>query len=333
MPKKTKETNEITIEPVKSTKKRTTSTEKADSKSVAKSTTHKTSSKAATKSTSKSSKNSTAKSNVKKTSSKTAATKTSSKTTTAKKTSSKSTKSDSKTTSPNSKDKVKASKTSKKTSVKTDSSTKRISKKVANSKKGKAAKVVEKTAIIEYYDLPYRYNKTMVKVLAQTPTTLFVYWDISDEDKKGYVKQYGDYFFYDTKPVLLVHNSTMNYSYEIDINDYANSWYIHVPDANCDYEIELGRRPINEYSKINDYLGITSSNDIIAPNDHILFEELTNNVYFRNLKTNVTTRKDISISFLTKIGKIYNVQDFYENLYKDEVFSFDRLNLKNLPSS
>ena len=320
MSRKTKETNEITIEPVKSTKKRTTSTEKTDSKSVA-------------KSTSKSSKNSTAKSNVKKTSSKTVTTKTSSKTTTAKKTSSKATKEDSKTIIPNSKDKVKASKTSKKTSVKTDSSTKRISKKVANSKKGKVAKVVEKTAIIEYYDLPYRYNKTMVKVLAQTPTTLFVYWDISDEDKKSYVKQYGDYFFYDTKPVLLVHNSTMNYSYEIDINDYANSWYIHVPDANCDYEIELGRRPINEYSKINDYLGITSSNDIIAPNDHILFEELTNNVYFRNLKTNVTTRKDISISFLTKIGKIYNVQDFYENLYKDEVFSFDRLNLKNLPSS
>lgn len=327
MPRKTKETNEITIEPVKSTKKRTTSTEKTDSKSVAKSTTHKTSSKAATKSTSKSSKNSTAKSAVKKTSSKTVATKT------VKKTSSKAAKEDSKTTSPNSKDKVKASKTSKKTSVKTDSSTKRISKKVANSKKGKATKVAEKAAIIEYYDLPYRYNKTMVKVLAQTPTTLFVYWDISDEDKKSYVKQYGDYFFYDTKPVLLVHNSTMNYSYEIDINDYANSWYIHVPDANCDYEIELGRRPINEYSKIKDYLGITSSNDIIAPNDHILFEELTNNVYFRNLKTNVTTRKDISISFLTKIGKIYNVQDFYENLYKDEVFSFDKINLKNLPSS
>ena len=183
MPRKTKETNEKAIEPVKSTKKRTTSTEKTDSKSVvAKSTIHKTSSKAATKSTSKSSKNSTAKSAVKKTSSKTAATKTSSKSTTANKIS--------KTASSNSKSTVKASKASKKTSTKTDSSTKRISKKVANSKKEKASKVVEKPAVIEYYDLPYRYNKTMVKVLAQTPTTLFVYWDISDEDKANYVKQY-----------------------------------------------------------------------------------------------------------------------------------------------
>lgn len=300
MPRKTKESNEIVIEkPVKSSKK--VSSASAKSKAPAK----KASSKVAT-----------AKSSIAK--------KTSSKASTAtKKTSVKS----KKTTSSKKVNNLKTTTTVAKANKKSTST------KVANSKKEKESKITPKSPIIEYYDLPYRYNKTIVKVLAQTPTTLFVYWDISDEDKANYVKQYGDYFFYDTKPVLVVHNSTMNYSYEIDINDYANSWYIHVPDANCDYEIELGRRPINEYSKINDYLEITSSNDIVSPNDHILFEELTNNVYFRNLKTNVTTRKDISVSFLTKIGKIYNVQDFYENLYKDEVFSFDKINFKNLPSS
>lgn len=214
------------------------------------------------------------------------------------------------------------------TSKKKSSSTKTTS-----SKKEKKSKVVELPTVIEYYDLPYRYNKTIIKVLAQTPTTLFVYWDISDEDKQNFIKEYGEYFFYDTKPVLLIHNTTLNYSYEIDINDYANSWYIHVTDSNCNYEIKLGRRPINNYSKINDYLEITSSNNIVSPNDHILFENLTNNIYFRNLKTNNTTKKDISLSFFTKIGKMYNVQDFYENLYKDEVFNFDKINFKNLPSS
>lgn len=234
-------------------------------------------------------------------------------------------------------------KNTKKTSVrkKTNSTTtksntskkKNSSTKTTSSKKEKKSNVVELPSVIEYYDLPYRYNKTTIKVLAQTPTTLFVYWDISDEDKQNFIKEYGEYFFYDTKPVLLIHNTTLNYSYEIDINDYANSWYIHVTDSNCNYEIKLGRRPINNYSKINDYLEITSSNNIASPNDHILFENLTNNIYFRNLKTNTTTIKDISISFLTKIGKMYNVQDFYENLYKDEVFNFDKINFKNLPSS
>ena len=48
---------------------------------------------------------------------------------------------------------------------------------------------------VEYYDLPYRYNQTVVKILAQTPTNLFVYWDISDEDRNSYIEQYGEDFF------------------------------------------------------------------------------------------------------------------------------------------
>ena len=40
----------------------------------------------------------------------------------------------------------------------------------------------------------------------------FVYWDISDSDKENYIKNYGEFFFNDTKPVLIVHNETKNYS-------------------------------------------------------------------------------------------------------------------------
>ena len=70
----------------------------------------------------------------------------------------------------------------------------------------------------EYYDLPFRYNKTVVKVLAQTPKTLFVYWEISDDDIEKFKKQYGDNFFETTKPVLIIHNDTLNYSFEVEDN-------------------------------------------------------------------------------------------------------------------
>ena len=43
--------------------------------------------------------------------------------------------------------------------------------------------------MLEYYDLPYRYNETVVKILYQTPTILFVYWDISDFDRENYIKR------------------------------------------------------------------------------------------------------------------------------------------------
>lgn len=217
---------------------------------------------------------------------------------------------------------------SSKTYSKTNKASSKISTKKATNGKNK------KINVLEYYDLPYRYNETIIKVLAQTPTTLFIYWDISDKDKSEYITKYGEYFFNNTKPVLIVKNKTKNYEYEVDINDFANSWYLHVPDSNCDYQIELGRRPINNYVSIpNDYMYITSSNDMESPNDHILFDSLSKFVYFRNVKNNNVSKKSVTnIYSLRKIGKLYNIKDFYEKLYSKEQIDFDRLDLLN-PSS
>ena len=215
---------------------------------------------------------------------------------------------------------------------KTKTRTRKTTPKTGNAKK--ETKAIIKETIEEYYDLPYRYNQTVVKVLAQTPSTLFVYWDISDTDKKKYIEQYGPYFFHNTKPVLIVHNKTKHYHFEVDINDFANSWYLPLVDSNCVYEIELGRRPINEYVSLPDnYLAITHSNAMSSPNDHILFEQLSHFVYFKNVKTNVTTSKNItSLSFLKKIGKLSPVMAFYQLFYPKEIMDSDRLDLRN-PSS
>lgn len=252
------------------------------------------------------------------TSTKTAAKKASAKSTSAKKSSS--TKKASTTT------RAKKSST-KATTKKATTSAKKSSTKTTRKRTTKKADV-DKIIIepVEYYDLPYRYNQTIVKLLAQTPTSLFIYWDISDEDRANLKEKYGDNFFEVTKPVLVVHNRTLDYSFEVDINDFANSWYLHVNDSKCDYNIELGRRPITTMSndkntsKINtDYIYISSSNDIESPNDRILFNDIEHMVYFRNVKNNVQYKKDISsISFITNMGKIYNIYDLYQKLYKDE---------------
>lgn len=197
--------------------------------------------------------------------------------------------------------------------------------------------LTRKIEVLEYYDLPYRYNQTVVKVLAQTPTTLFIYWDISDVDRANFVEQYGENFFNYTKPVLVIHNLTAHYSFEIEIDDFANSWYLHVNDSNCEYSVELGRRPkyYNEERYIdipNNYLYVTSSNIIDSPNDRVLFDKDYKTVYFKDVKTNIVTAKDItSISFLRNMGKIYNLYDLHSdfiNVNKDL-----RLDLRNPSSS
>ena len=101
-------------------------------------------------------------------------------------------------------------KTSKKVSA---PSSKAEKNKVKNTRTKSSTKRTVKTkpvSIIEHYELPYRYNETIVKILYQTPNTLFVYWDISDKDRKKYLEQYGENFFEVTHPILIVHNDTMN---------------------------------------------------------------------------------------------------------------------------
>ena len=209
----------------------------------------------------------------------------------------------------------------KKSSTTKVSKTRKASAKSATSRK-RTTKKTKTPEVVEYYDLPYRYNQTVVKILAQTPTNLFVYWDISDEDRENYKKEYGENFFETTRPVLIVHNDTLNYSFEIEINDFANSWYLNVADSKCNYRIELGRRPNIKTEKLNtDYIYISSSNEIESPNDKILFDKKhpSQVLYFRNVKSGNTYTKQISdIPFVKSIGKIYNIYDLYKAIYKNE---------------
>ena len=234
--------------------------------------------------------------------------------------------------------------TVKKASTKKVTARKSTAKKAATTRKAtaKTKKQEQFVDIIEYYDLQYRYNETVVKILYQTPNTLFVYWDISDKDRENYIKQYGENFFNITRPVLIIHNITMNYSFEVPIDDFANSWYLHINDSKCDYKVELGRRP-NYYNEeatkeiqenINtDYIYVSSSNEIETPNDHVLFSTNENNtIKFRNIKNN--DEKTISlVDFVRSLPALKEKRDIpiiseeifqavYSGIYKDEDINF-----------
>lgn len=215
---------------------------------------------------------------------------------------------------------VKTSKKTTKPKISISSTAKKKTTKKSTTKDSKKSKPI---SVIEYYDLPYRYNQTIVKILSQTPQMLFVYWDISDEDRKAFEEQYGNDFFSETKPVLIVHNETLNYSFEIEINDFANSWYLHVNDADCKYVVELGRKPLRHISNTlnQNYIFVSSSNEMKSPNNHILFEKFNSNIEYKNTKTGNLSTKDFSnIANYKNIQEIYNIYDLYKKIYKDELF-------------
>ena len=233
----------------------------------------------------------------------------------------------------------KSSTVAKKTTAKATTKKASSSKNTTKSSKTKKTKKDNKTVTtVEYYDLPYRYNETTVRILAQTPTMLFIYWDISDKDRESYVEKYGESFFNDTKPVLIITNKTMNYTFEVEVDDFANSWYLPVNDPNCDYSVELGRRPKNNiynnsnkeyvndngetlhYQALDNYIYVCTSNDMEMPNNRILFDKLGKSVFFKNIKTNYIEEHNISsLSFMKNIGKVYDIYEIYKEMYKDEI--------------
>ena len=223
----------------------------------------------------------------------------------------------------------------KKTTTKKTTAKKSTTKKTTTRKKAVKEQVTVEP--VEYYDLPYRYNQTVVKVLAQTPTTLFIYWDISDEDRKKYEEEFGEDFFQNSKPVLIVYNDTLGYKFEVEINDFANSWYLHIADSKCDYRIELGRRPIVKNEKLkDDYVYVATSNEMEAPNDKILFNKEQKMVYYKNVKTGAVTEKPVNtLSFITNMGKIYDIYDLYKEIYQNEDVEniYDLKNPSSHPSS
>ena len=250
-----------------------------------------------------------------------------------------------------------------KNSKKVSTTSSKSEKSKTKTSKTKKTTKTEPISIIENYELPYRYNETIVKILYQTPNTLFVYWDISDKDRKKYIEQYGENFFEVTHPILIVHNDTYNYSFEIPINDFADSWYLRVNDSKCNYRVELGRKPnyvpqtqaqvsnvtesiteekVEKTKTIDtNYIYISTSNLIELPNDHVLFKTNENNtIKFRNIKTKQEQNiplydiiKNLPVAEGSEIPLVSKeiLEGLYSAIYKNEDTSFFE-NINN-PSS
>lgn len=143
--------------------------------------------------------------------------------------------------------------------------------------------------ISEYYEVPYRYDETTVKIIAQNPYKLYVYWDISNKKKEELISNYGKDFFTKTTPVLIVTNKSTNESFEVEVNDFANSWYIDIPDNSSKYIVELAR-------KVNDTIYI----DPINGNKENIQEKNKINNTSNNKKTD---EKDIKFNYLNAQSK------------------------------
>ena len=97
-------------------------------------------------------------------------------------------------------------------------------------------------------DIPDVYNDTYMRALPRDPEWIFVYWEISESSRNGLKGKMGEAAYHSSKKLLRLYDVTgRNYdgsnaqSYtDIEINDYANNWYIRVPEPGKTYLVECG---------------------------------------------------------------------------------------------
>ena len=157
----------------------------------------------------------------------------------------------------------------------------------------------------EYYELPTKYNKTIVRLLVQSPTRMFVYWQVSDEYIKNFTSKYGNYS--DWVPVLKIDNLTMNYSYDLQIDPFTNNYYIEVKDSDCEYQVQLGRKRNNEFVSI-----YTSNHSMIPRSAPLPFDDSDEIIYRNYLRLNITDRFRIYHRRKTYEDYVSNIKDYNE---------------------
>jgi hypothetical protein len=97
-------------------------------------------------------------------------------------------------------------------------------------------------------DIPDSYNETYMRAIPRDPQWLFAYWEISDSTRKELRGKMGESAFSSAKRILRLLDIT-DISYDgsnaqrfidIEINEFANNWYVQVPESGRNYVLELG---------------------------------------------------------------------------------------------
>jgi hypothetical protein len=97
-------------------------------------------------------------------------------------------------------------------------------------------------------DIPDVYNDTYMRALPRDPEWLFVYWEISGSSRNALKGKMGAAAYNSSKKLLRLYDVTgRNYDgsnaqgyTDIEINEYANNWYVRVPEPGKTYLVECG---------------------------------------------------------------------------------------------
>lgn len=108
------------------------------------------------------------------------------------------------------------------------------------------------------------FDSDRLVLMVKDPRCLYAYWDVSENIKEKYVREFGNDIWQRSAAALKITNISQNFSFTININDAADSTYISVPDSSSLYCVELGRLTSDNY-----FISILKSNYVVTPTNSI----------------------------------------------------------------
>lgn len=204
----------------------------------------------------------------------------------------------------------------------------------------------EKEYISEYYELEKTYNETIINVIPQTPTKLFVYWDIDNNTKLKLEEEFGKDYINTTNPYLVVKNTNTNEVFEVKINDMTNSWYIDIKEEASSYIVSYIRRGISKEKEEN---SSKTEDKIITKNteDDLKNEVLNKDLELKSFKklslninpinnTIINDKKDKIVEFKISSSNTVNTSNnkmlnFEENIVFEDINTNEKIveNIEN----
>ncbi len=124
------------------------------------------------------------------------------------------------------------------------------------------------TAAPKYFfstELPAAYNQTFLYALPRDPEWIYLYWEFDEKTLAGIQKTMGAETYKASRRILrlldITETSPENaWGADIEINAYANNWYLKVPESGRRYLVECGH-----LAPDGSFFLITRSNPIDVP--------------------------------------------------------------------
>lgn len=96
-------------------------------------------------------------------------------------------------------------------------------------------------------ELPYQYDQDKIVLQVRDPRWAHTYWELRSQTLEGLKSRLGDDFqrsrrvlrVYDVTNIIF-NGSNANSFFDIQVNDFANSWYIDTGRPGCSFCVDLG---------------------------------------------------------------------------------------------